>query len=258
MKRNTTPLLIAALLTGTLAVASCSKPATDTAATSAAAAPASAGDAAASGALPADTVQYADVVNVVPVTSKEKVVATVIGSEPITKTSTTTTPKQVCEDVQVAAPRKDQHNVAGTAVGVVAGGLLGHMVGGGKGKTVATVAGAAAGGYAGNRVEQKRADAKTVTQQQCHTENATAETSTVTGYNVTYKKDDGTTGTIRTDKKPGSTITLGSQDAVQGYDVTYRYNGEEKTLRMNQKPDADRLPVINGQVVAAVGGQSQQ
>src|SRR5256885_12058096 len=35
------------------------------------------------------------------------------------------------------------------------GGLLGHQIGGGSGKALATVAGAAAGGYAGNKIEQK-------------------------------------------------------------------------------------------------------
>ena len=33
-------------------------------------------------------------------------------------------------------------------------GLLGSLVGGGKGKTLATVAGAAAGGYAGKQVQE--------------------------------------------------------------------------------------------------------
>ena len=41
------------------------------------------------------------------------------------------------------------------------GGLLGHQVGGGTGKTLATVGGAAAGAYAGNEV-QKKVTSKTV------------------------------------------------------------------------------------------------
>lgn len=47
----------------------------------------------------------------------------------------------------------------GGAVGVIAGGvagaLLGHQVGGGTGKDLATIAGAAGGAYAGNKLEQK-------------------------------------------------------------------------------------------------------
>jgi len=62
--------------------------------------------------------------------------------------------RTVCENVEVRDQPKDQHRIAGTAIGAVAGGLLGHQVGGGKGKTLATVGGAVAGGYAGNKIQQ--------------------------------------------------------------------------------------------------------
>lgn len=42
---------------------------------------------------------------------------------------------------------------AGTIAGTVIGGVLGHQVGGGRGKKAATVLGAAGGAYAGNRLE---------------------------------------------------------------------------------------------------------
>ena len=59
---------------------------------------------------------------------------------------TVVTPREHCEDIQVQhqAPVKDSNRIAGTVVGGVAGGLLGSAFGGGKGKTLATVAGAAA------------------------------------------------------------------------------------------------------------------
>jgi uncharacterized protein YcfJ len=44
-------------------------------------------------------------------------------------------------------------------------------------------------------------------------------------------------------------VSLGSEDKVVGYDVTYRYDGAEHTVRMDQKPAGDRLPVVDGQVV---------
>ncbi len=43
----------------------------------------------------------------------------------------------------------------GVLAGAVVGGLLGNQVGGGTGKTVATVAGAVGGGYAGNEIEKR-------------------------------------------------------------------------------------------------------
>ncbi|MCY7313520.1 MAG: hypothetical protein LH491_07810, partial [Pseudoxanthomonas sp.] len=54
--------------------------------------------------------------------------------------------------------------------------------------------------------------------------------------------------TMRMDSKPGSRIALGSTDKVLGYDVTYRLDGAEKTVRMDYEP-GDRLPVVDGQVV---------
>lgn len=49
----------------------------------------------------------------------------------------------------------DMHPV-GTGIGAVLGGVLGHQVGGGNGKKLATVAGVLLGGYAGNEVAHDR------------------------------------------------------------------------------------------------------
>ncbi|MBA5638843.1 glycine zipper 2TM domain-containing protein [Duganella sp. LX20W] len=48
-----------------------------------------------------------------------------------------------------------QGGALGVVAGGVAGALLGHQVGGGTGRDLATVAGAAGGAYAGNQVEKK-------------------------------------------------------------------------------------------------------
>jgi outer membrane lipoprotein SlyB len=60
-----------------------------------------------------------------------------------------------------AVKRKGEGGAVGMVGGAVVGGLLGHQVGGGTGKTLATVGGAAAGAYAGNEV-QKHVTSKTV------------------------------------------------------------------------------------------------
>jgi outer membrane lipoprotein SlyB len=69
----------------------------------------------------------------------------------------------------------------GTGLGVVAGGVLGgvlgHQVGAGRGKDVATVAGAAGGAYAGNQVEK---NAKSKTQYQVIVKLETGESRTFT------------------------------------------------------------------------------
>ncbi len=87
-----------------------------------------------------------------------------------------------------------QANGVGAVVGGLVGGLLGNQVGGGNGRTAATVIGAVGGGLAGNEV-QKRIDAKTV-------------------YRVQIRMDDGAT----------RDITLGSAPPV-GQRVRVQANG---------------------------------
>ena len=81
--------------------------------------------------------------------------------------------RTVCEDVPVKQVNSsDTHRVAGTAIGAVAGGVLGNQVGGGKGKTLATVGGAVAGGVVGNQVQKAHQDnnATYTTERRCHQE----------------------------------------------------------------------------------------
>ncbi len=200
----------------------------------------------------AGKLEYADIVKVDPLTKKEKAYATVIGTEPVRETSSTQTPHEVCQDVvvQERLPERDG-NVGGTVAGAVIGGLLGNQVGGGNGRKAATAAGAVAGGMIGNQVDKRHVGGRVVnrTERQCHTETATSESTRVTGYNVTYRNEDGTTGTMRMASKPGNRIPMGTTNAVTGYNVTYRYDGAEKTVKMDNKPSSDRLPVIDGQLV---------
>lgn len=271
MKNNTTMILVAAgaLLVGGVATAAFLKggdkattPVTDSATLTD---PALAADDAklTDSAIPTDSLQYADVLNVKPITNSEKLYATVIGTEPVRETTTTTTPHEVCQDVAVQErlPERDG-NAGGTVAGAVIGGILGNQVGGGSGKKAATVAGAVAGGVIGNQVDKRHVGGKVVTrtERQCHTENASSESSRVTGYNVTYRNPDGTTGTMRMGSKPGSRIAMGNTEKVVGYDVTYRFDGQENTVRLDEKPESDRLPVINGKVVTqtASAGDGKQ
>ncbi|MFX8262342.1 hypothetical protein ABTL46_21050, partial [Acinetobacter baumannii] len=41
---------------------------------------------------------------------------------------------------------------------------------------------------------------------------------------------------------------LGSREQIVGYDVTYRYQGQQQTVRMDERP-GPRLPVVDGEVV---------
>jgi uncharacterized protein YcfJ len=91
--------------------------------------------------------------------------------------------------------------------------VLGHQVGGGSGRDIATVAGAAAGGYAGNRIEKHVQDKNTytTTEQKCET---------------VYEK---------------------SQKQL-GYEVRYRLHDHESTIKMDHDP-GERIPVRDGQLL---------
>ncbi|MEO6967727.1 MAG: glycine zipper 2TM domain-containing protein, partial [Rhodanobacteraceae bacterium] len=81
--------------------------------------------------------------------------AQVVSVQPVKQT--TSNPHQVCGDQTVVhrEPYRDQHQIGGTAIGAVAGALLGHQIGGGKGKDLATVGGAVAGGFAGHEIQKR-------------------------------------------------------------------------------------------------------
>lgn len=64
-------------------------------------------------------------------------------------------------DSVTSQKRKGEGGIVGKVGGAVVGGVLGHQIGGGTGKTLATIGGAAAGAYAGNEV-QKQTSSKTV------------------------------------------------------------------------------------------------
>ena len=207
------------------------------------------------GAIPASgRLEYAEVLGVEPVLEREQLYATVIGSDPVRESNTTSTPQQVCEDVAVAErlPERDG-NVGGTVAGALIGGLVGNQIGGGDGRKAATVGAAVAGGYIGNRVDRRHVGGQVVnrTDRRCRTVNSESTSSRTVAWNVTYRNPDGTTGSMRTESKPGSRIALGEGSKTVGYDVSYRLDGQVHTVRMDQQP-GPRLPVIDGQVVTQV------
>lgn len=121
----------------------------------------------------------------------------------------TKTPRRECHDVSVVHRREvqDENRLTGSLLGAVAGGVLGHQIGGGRGRSIATVAGALAGGYAGNQAQEglQNRDTYTTTRQQCKTLYDTAEKTL--GYDVTYKIGD-QEGKVRLGKAPGERIPL--------------------------------------------------
>lgn len=124
-------------------------------------------------------------------------------------TESVKTPREECNDRVVTRqePIKDQHKIAGTVLGAVAGGLLGNAIGGGGKNTAAKVVGAAAGGYAGNKTQGKmqQNDTYQTTERVCNTVYDVSDRTV--GYDVKYLIGD-TLGEVRMDHDPGDTILL--------------------------------------------------
>lgn len=133
--------------------------------------------------------------------------AKVVSVDPVRKT--VNNPKEVChnETVTHTAPPKDEHRIAGTAIGAVVGGLIGNQVGGGKGKTLATVAGAAGGGYAGNKIQQKHQQGEVTTSVERKCSTVDNSTTNIVGYDVRYEYN-GVTRSVRMDHDPGDRVQI--------------------------------------------------
>ncbi|HEU4814256.1 MAG TPA: glycine zipper 2TM domain-containing protein [Xanthomonadaceae bacterium] len=251
MKNNTLAIALASLLVGGVAVAAFQNNRQPQPYETATAETEASADAAGFDFFGDSGLEYAEVLAVAPVTQPTTLYATVIGTEPVRETVTTSTPRQVCNDVVVQERMPERDGLmGGTIAGAVIGGALGNQVGDGNGRKLATVAGAVAGGYAGRRIDQRHVGGQVVanTRTECHTVSDSAQSSRVVAYNVTYRNPDGTTGSMRTGEQPGEQIKLGEGEEVVGYDVTYRHDGVDRTVRMEEDP-GNRLPILDGKVV---------
>jgi uncharacterized protein YcfJ len=202
---------------------------------------------------------YAEVLDIEPVTKRQTLYATVIGTSPVRETVVANTPREICDDVVVQdrLPERDG-NVGGTVAGAVIGGLVGNQVGDGNGRKLATVAGAVGGGFAGREIDRRHIGGRVVnrTERQCRTVSSSSTSSRTVAWDVTYREPDGHTDTMRTNTKPGKRIALGTEKKVIGYDVTYRYRGGEGRLRLDERPEERLLPVVDGRVVTGLADKT--
>lgn len=93
----------------------------------------------------------------------------------------------------------------GAIVGGITGGVIGNQIGSGSGRDVATVGGVIAGAAIGNSLDRERA-----------------------GIAV---------APVTRDVEHCRTVDAG-RDVLEGYDVTYRYQGRDLTTRMQYDPGA--------------------
>jgi len=105
---------------------------------------------------------------------------------------------------QVSESRGDR-NVGGTIAGALIGGVLGHQIGGGSGRDLATVGGAVAGGVIGSNVGRDNNDYSTRDVRRCET-----TTSGIPAYwDVSYRFR-GMDHQVQMSAAPGTTIAVNS------------------------------------------------
>ncbi|MEP7207972.1 MAG: beta/gamma crystallin-related protein [Casimicrobiaceae bacterium] len=120
-------------------------------------------------------------------------------------------PGQRCwvEQQQVVEERRDNNaSVGGAIAGAVLGGILGHQIGGGRGKDVATAAGAVGGAALGS--------------------------------NIARGSDDGGRVVSTQEVQRCSAVP---KDRPDYYEVTYRWDGQEHRVQMAAPPGGGTIPV---------------
>ncbi|WJW75407.1 glycine zipper 2TM domain-containing protein [Thiohalobacter sp. IOR34] len=130
--------------------------------------------------------------------------ATVVGVEPIVKYVRVAVPRQECWDEAVPVYQADDYRSATPMIlGGIIGGVIGHEMGKGRGKDAATIAGTILGGSIGRDIGYRdRPPAyDSEVRRRCRTVNDYEE-----------------------------------EERVEGYRVTYRYQGREFTTRMASRP----------------------
>ena len=144
--------------------------------------------------------------------------ATVTDVQPVIRVVQIATPREVCwnEQVRHTAYRggRRYRSHTPTVVGGIVGGVVGNQLGGGRGRTVMTVAGTLLGasmgrdaGYrhrAGNRATENSVYS---IRRRCHIEEVLHEEERLDGYRVTYEYQ-GKTYVTRTDEDPGREIEI--------------------------------------------------
>jgi uncharacterized protein YcfJ len=109
----------------------------------------------------------------------------------------------------------EHHGInAGTVLGAIAGGVIGHQVGSGRGNDVATAAGAIGGGVVGSRIERNREDHPS-SEQRCRTVSDSGSGPDVVAYDVRYQYR-GREFTTRLDHQPGRYLTVGQEIREDG------------------------------------------
>jgi uncharacterized protein YcfJ len=133
----------------------------------------------------------------------------VIAAEPIIRRTVETIPHEECRPVrqQRVIRRNHHHSALPTLIGGLLGGVIGHQFGGGSGKKALTVAGALAGASIVSNSAHRQEYRDRAIRQRCTVTEEVREVESIEGYFVTYRYQ-GREFTRTTVEHPGSRIRL--------------------------------------------------
>jgi uncharacterized protein YcfJ len=136
--------------------------------------------------------------------------APVISANPIYRTIEINNPRQQCWEEAVAIPQKQYESRTPEIVGALLGAAVGYQFGSGRGQDAAAVAGAVLGGSIARDAKHRNRQSQGTGvryEQRCKTVNEYHTEERLEGYDVTYQYD-GDLYTTRTKHDPGSTIRV--------------------------------------------------
>jgi uncharacterized protein YcfJ len=137
--------------------------------------------------------------------------ARVVDVDPIVHRVRVTTPREECYTDTVYEEVRERPAPGPAILGGIIGAAVGNQIGRGDGRRVATVAGAVIGAAVGNNQAQRR----------------------VSGYSETRARDVERCSTRYEERY---------EERIEGYNVTYVYNGRQSTTRLPYDP-GDRIRV---------------
>lgn len=145
--------------------------------------------------------------------------ARVVFAEPIVEVVRVDDPREVCWTEHITHHNPRQHrSVTPEIVGGIIGGVVGNQFGSGRGRDVATVAGAVLGGSIAHDYKKRRAygyDTYTEPVERCEIQHHYYEEERIVGYDVKYRYN-GRMYRTRMDRDPGSRVRVRVTVAVAG------------------------------------------
>ncbi len=134
--------------------------------------------------------------------------APVLSADPVYRTVRVNSPSERCWEEPVHVRSHNSQSKTPEILGAIIGAAVGRNFGNGRGQDVATVAGAVLGGSVGRDVKNRRnGSGRTVYEQPCETVDNYRTEERIEGYDVTYRYNGDTYSTF-TSNDPGHTIKV--------------------------------------------------